>query len=1061
MRKKILLLVVILVAFCQMQTFAQQKVTGRVVGANNEPVAGATVNVSGTTQGTVTDDNGNFSLSVPAGASLLISSVNFKDQVVKVDGRSVINVSLVDGNSSGLEEVVVTGYTAEKKKDIIGSVAIVDMKAAKAVPSGTALSAIQGQAAGVNIVNNGAPGAQSSILIRGVTGFANQPLILVDGIQFTNINDIPPAIDVESIQVLKDGSAAIYGARGGNGVIIVTTKKGKSGAPSVVYDSYYNVQFPKSIDKMNLLSTQQYVDLLTKVDPTQADPATGLFPNGELPDYLFRAGANRGNIRGVAFEGDPRVAANLYNLDPKNNDNNYIISKVYKGGGSPLWDALMNPALMMQQNVTASGGTDRATYLLSLGYLDHKGTLNNTRLRRYTARINTTFKLTNNIRIGENVNLMYRNNPTFPVNGGFGPIEMALQAPTYLPLYDIAGNYAGAYAGVKDQVGDYGNQFARTETIGNNRSRNYTVQGNLFLEVDFLKNFTFRSSGGGNADNFYSQTYTPRQYWNRDGAGQDRLEESAGFSSSLQWTNTLNFKKQFGDHNFNALAGIEAIKYENRKLYSYADNFILDNYYYLVLNQGRTRFPGDNITGSEQAQVALPSDALYSRFGQLNYNFKERYYFGGTFRRDNFSRFGANKNAGDFFSVALGWRISQEAFMRNVAWINDLKLRASYGEMGSKENVRAGNAFSTYAQNPGYTFYAIGGGNTLAQGFSPLTFGNPNTSWESDNLTNIGFDATLFNNHLDLSVEYYKKKLEGLLRRSNLPFILGEGTSPDVNFGDIQNTGIDISATYRARVSRDVNISVGANFTTYKNEIVKMPEPGYYQEGNFRFEEGHPMSSLYGYKIKGIFREQKDLDGVVQQAEALGRWMYEDLDGNDTINDNDRTFIGNPNPKFTLGVNLGATWKNFDFSAVLYAAVGQDVWNSIGMKLSSWEQGTSNKNTRVLDAWSVNNPNGTYKISELSKNFSNSDVMNDAFIEKGSFLRLRNIQVGVTIPGSKLGKTGFTRLRFYVGGTNLFVITKYSGIDPEVFESGVAFRGQDQGANVQQAGIIGGLQLGF
>lgn len=1052
MRKKILSIIFFLVALCGIQTFAQtSRVTGKIIGPDNKPVPGASVTISGTTQGTVTDADGNFAITAPSDASLLVNSIGFTEQVIKIDGRSNINVTLSTGQSSGLEEVVVTGYTAQKKKDIVGSVAVVDVKALKAVPSGSAMSALQGQAAGVNVVNNGSPGARSNILIRGVTGFANAPLVMIDGVQ-GEINDVP-ASDVESIQVLKDaGAASIYGARGSNGVIIITTKKGKSGAPAVSYESFYNLQVPRSIDKLGLLSTEQYVDIYSKINPT-----TNLFPGGNIPDFAYRGPSSRG----VGNAGDPAVDPSLYKLDLKNPGNNYLITRLLKTGSSNAYDEIMNPALMMQHNITASGGTDRATYLVSFGYLDHQGTLENTFLRRYNVRVNSQVKVRENIRIGENLNIFYKNNPNVtPINGGFGPIQAAISTPPFLPLYDIQGNYAGPFVGPTDELGDWGNPKASADLVSNNRRREYGMQGNAYLEIDFLRHFTARTSFGGTINNFYVQQYTPSMYWSRNGSGNDVLTENSGFATTYQWTNTVQYKNQFGKHNLSVLAGTEAVETSARTLNGGGEKYFLNTYEYLVLgNSGVFRNPSS--TGS--------ATSLYSLLGRLDYSYNDKYLLGVTGRRDGFSEFGSDSKYGNFYSVSVGWRLSQEAFMQNISWINDLKVRASYGELGNKETVPAGNAYFTYRQNPFFSFYDIAGTSggsitSIAQGFFPYRYGNSGTSWETNKATNVGFDATLFNNKLDLSVEYFKKTTEGLLRVLQLPATAGEGISPTVNLGDIQNTGLDINAVYRARVSKDFNFSVGANFTTYKNKIAKLPDPGYADESPRRFQVGYPIGSFFGYKVVGVFKDQKDVDDHAEQQDAApGRWKYLDANGDGKINDEDRVHYGNTNPDFTLGVNLSASFKNFDFSALLYTAQGQDIYNNTLDFLGSWERGISNKSKKVLDAWSETNPNGTWKKAETIKNFSNSSVPNSAFVEKGSYVRLRNVQFGYTVEPSVLKNIGLTKLRFYVGGTNLFVITKYSGLDPEIPENfgNAGFTGIDAGTYGQEAGVVFGLNVTF
>lgn len=1047
MKNKLLLIVIVLIALCQTSVVAQTaRVSGKVIGPDNLPVAGASITISGTNNGTVTDAQGNFSLAVPQkNSSLLINSIGFTDQLVKIGGRSTLTVQLATGQSAGLEEVIVTGYTAQRKKDIVGSVAVVDVRALKSAPSSSAMQALQGQASGVDVTNNGSPGAPSLIFIRGITGFSNTPLVLIDGVQ-GDINDVP-ANDVESIQVLKDaGAASIYGARGSNGVIVITTRKGKSGAPSISYDSYYNFQIPHKGSELNTLSAQQYADVMATINPSSK-----LFIGGKLADYFWRGP----NGRGAANAGDPAVNPSRYIFDPANRSKNYIITQVNKTGqGGDVYDAIFRNALMMNHSVSASGGTDKSSYLVSFGYLDHQGTLENTYLKRYNARVNTTFKIRDNIRVGENLNIYYKDNPQSPSNGNFGPVQQAYNQLPFLPLYDIAGNYAGAFAGPADELGDWGNAKADVVLTDNNRSRSYGMIGNAFLEIDFLKHFTARTSFGGAIANYYNQNYTYTQYWKASGGGNQNLQERSGFATTAQWTNSLAYRNEFGRHTVSALVGSESVENKARQLFANGEKFLTDDYNYLILGNAEvTHLPSS--TASE--------DALFSLFGRVDYSYNDKYLLGFTIRRDGFSAFGPNKKYGVFPALALGWRVSQENFMKSVTFINDLKIRGSYGIMGNKEGINPTNSYTTYSQSPRFSYYDINGtGNALVQGFYPQQNGNTFTSWERNKLFNIGFDATILRNTVDLSFEYYKKSTDGLLRPVQAPFTAGEASSPFVNIGDVQNKGIDISATYRGQVSKDFQFSVGVNFTAYKSKIVSLPDPGYFDEGIVRFQKDHPMSSFFGYKIIGVFNDSNQVKGsAVQQDAAPGRYRYLDADGNDTINANDRVHFGDPNPSFTMGVNLGAKFRNFDFSAIIYTSQGNDIYNNGLEYFGSYERGISNKSNRVLDAWTPTHTNTMIKKNELGRNFSNSGVTNSDFMEDGSFVRLRSLQVGYNLPAASLKRAGISRLRLYVTAVNLLTITSYSGLDPEVSGTGVGFRGQDAGAYVQEKGVAIGLNLGF
>jgi TonB-linked SusC/RagA family outer membrane protein len=1050
MRKRIMYIILIItMATCQIQTFGQNPgVTGRIVGPDNAPVSGASITVSGSSQGTTTDENGNFSIAVPPAGSLMVNSIGFSEQVVKVDGRTVINVTLSSGQSTGLEEVVVTGYTTQKRKDIVGSVAVVDMKAMKSVPANSVMQALQGQAAGVDVINSGSPGQSSSIFIRGITSFNTNPLVLIDGIQ-GQINDIP-SNDVESIQVLKDaGSASIYGTRAANGVIVVTTKKGKTGRTSVTYDSYFNLQIPRSGKDLNLLNAQEYATMWA-----QLNPGTALFPGGVIPDYIWRSSPTN---RGIGNEGDAVVDPSKYNFDPQDFNKNYNITKLVKQGATDMYGEIMNPALMMNHSITASGASDKANYLLAFGYQDHQGTMMNTELKRYTLRINTQYKLSKNIRLGENVNMMYKNNPRQSANGTFGPLNEAYNWLPFLPVYDIGGNFAGPFSGpgISD-MGDWSNPKADLHFTNNNRRREYSMAGNAYLEIDFLKNFTARSSFGGSINNYYTQAFLYNSYWTSSGGNNTNTStENSGYYTTAQWTNSLAYKNNWKKHNLAVLAGSESIENMARSMTSIGQNFFSTDYNYLILNNASVRQPPTS---------GATEDALFSLFGDLKYSYDDKYLLSVTVRRDGFSAFGKDKKYGVFPAVAVGWRISQENFMKNVAWVSDLKIRASYGVLGSKEGINPTNSYTTYGQGPRDSYYDIQGtGNSIVQGFFPQQNGNTFTSWERDIMTNVGIDATLFNNHLDLSVEYYEKRVNGLLRQVGTPATAGEASPPFVNIGDVQNRGVDLSVMYRASIGKDLRIGVGANLTAYKNKIISLPAPNYFDEAKVRNEVGHPISSFFGYQIVGLFQSQEEVEKSPTQDQAEpGRFKYLDADRNGVIDQNDRVHFGDPNPDFTLGLNLNAIYKGFDFSAVLYTSQGQDVYNNTYEFTGDWARGVGNKSRRVLDAWTPDHTNTKVQKNELNRTFSTTSVNNSAFMEDGSFIRLRSVQLGYNLPVKPFRNIGIglNNLRVYVQGTNLFLISNYTGLDPEVSGSTVQ-RGIDTGAYVQEKGVAVGLNVTF
>ena len=726
------------------------KITDKDTG---EPLIGVNIIVEGTTTGTISDISGGYTIQVPnQNAVLIFSSVGYVSQKVPVDGQSVIDINLVN-DIKGLNEVVVTGYSSQRKKDITGAVSVVTTDALKSIPTGNAVIALQGLASGVNVIGSGAPGGRTDIFIRGVTSFGNtQPLVIVDGVP-SSMDDLNMN-DIESVQVLKDaGAASIYGVRGSNGVIVVTTKKG-SGAIKVGFSSYVGVQVPKQGNVFNLLNSQDYAKLYKQVDP-----GTILFANG-LPDYTY-AGPG---VAGTAMEGDPAVDPSNYVFDANSPENDYLIQKVNKSG-TDWFHEVFKPAMMQNYNLDISGGTDKANYLFSVEYLHQEGTCLNTFLKRYSTRMNSQFKVNKNFRVGENIYLFYKQNPGFNNMSEGNAVSMSYLMSPIIPVYDIMGNWGGTWDG-PELGANPTNPVANQARTVNDRNNTWDIVGNVFAEVDFLKHFTARTSFGGTIDNQYYFNFSFNQYNEKQGhMGENSFSENAAYNTSYTWTNTLTYSNIFGRHNVKLFIGSEAINNAGRGVGGGSKNFFSTNFNYLILNNGVS-----GITNYSRAY----SSALYSLFSRLDYSFNDKYLLGATLRRDGSSRFGSDKRFGLFPSFSLGWRISNEEFMKNVAFINDLKLRGSYGVLGSQANVDPANAYSLYQSGFSTTSYSINGSpNSVIVGFAQGTIGNSNTGWEQDIITNIGIDATILNNSLSFNIEWYKKAINGLLFRLALPATAG------------------------------------------------------------------------------------------------------------------------------------------------------------------------------------------------------------------------------------------------------------------------------------------------
>jgi len=997
-------------------------INGKVTDSSGIPLPGVTVVIQGTTQGTISGADGSYFLAnVPADATLVFSFVGMRTQEIPVAGKTSINV-MMDEETIGLEEVVAVGYGTQRKKDITGAVAIVDVQSMKSIPTGSAIKALQGQASGVNIISNGAPGSSSQIFIRGIGSFGDtRPLVLVDGVE-SNLDNIN-SNEIESIQVLKDaGAASIYGVRGSNGVIIVTTKRGKAGTMSVSYDAYASVQMPFGGNPLNMANTEEYAKIWSV-----AFPSEGSFANG-VPDYMYRS---PGSPAQWAFSGDPAVDPSKYNFDDGDANNNYIISKVSKPGTN-WYQEIFDPALSQNHNVTVNGGTEKSRYLFSVNYLDENGALIKTFNKRYSARVNTDFNIGKNIRIGENAYLYYINRNGYSNSGEYNAITNCVRAPSYVPVYDISGmKYSATFN--SPIVGNFKNPVAVQELQKNNRNLSWTMVGNVYAEIDFLKHFTLRTSYGGSITGSYSVGFGFKPYWDTEGfASNNSLSETSGYDKYQIWTNTLYYKNIFGKHRINGLLGSETIKYDGRSVTGSRQDYYSQDFNYLLLQNGSS-----TIDNSSSAY----DNRLFSLFGRIDYSFNDKYLLGVSVRRDGSSKFGPNKRYGIFPSVSLGWQVSEEAFMKGVDWLDNLKIRGSYGVLGNQSNISTGNAFSSFTSNMDNSYYDIAGTNNSSQiGFYQGTIGNLDTSWEKDIVTNIGFDMAILGRKIEISAEYYKKSIEGLLFSEPLPAVVGGAAAPTINIGDIQNTGFDISGIFRGKIGNELSFTISPNITTYNNKVVSIPgTAGYFDTGSTRIgnlvrnQQGHPVSSFFGYDVIGLFQSPDDVAASPTQSQAgPGQFKYRNVDGDEEISPDDRTFIGNPNPDFTYGINLALKYGNLDFSAMIYGSQGNEVVNFLKWYnyYTSWYHNGISRD--LLNAWSAENPTSTIPAVLGSTSFSENSVPNSWYVEDGSFLKLRSVVIGYSLPDRLLQPIAVQKLRFYVQAENLFQITNYSGLDPEV-----------------------------
>ena len=1027
-------------------TFSQALVSinGQVTSQDEgEPLPGVNVLIKGTTTGTVTDIDGKYTLQAPENGTLIFSFIGYIRAEVSVNSRQVIDVAMAPDIQS-LDEIVVTGYSTQRKKDITGSITSVDMDVMQSIPAGSAAQALQGQAAGVTVINSGMAGYRPTIRIRGISTFGDSyPLVLIDGVE-ASLNDISSS-DIESIQVLKDaGASAIYGVRGANGVIVITTIKGKVGKPKVTYESYYGVTYPLPGNPLNLMNSEEFMQSLLI-----AEPGNPIFQNG-MPDYMYVSP----NGVGVAKEGDPVVDPSNYYFDPTDPLKSYLIQKVNKEGTN-WYQETSQIAPRMNQNLSVSGGTEAVTYLLSFGYYSEEGTLINTRLERYSARINTEFQPKDNIRIGENLNIFFRDNPVVPIlgeAGQFSPLGLHRDLIPIIPVYDIAGNWGGTRIG--PNLGTQRNPVQHHSNMENNRDYSWNTVGNIYGEVDFLKHFTARTSIGTSLSHnrqqgLYRTEYNRSEFF----TNPNRFSENNGYSSRLVWTNTLMYNVLIGKHSLQVLGGLEYIKNYGRNLGGSREEYLLEDYDYLTLSSGTS-----NITNFSNHY----EDRLFSQFGNLNYSYDDKYLLGATLRRDGSSKFGVDSRFGLFPSFSLGWRVSQESFMSSIRWLDELKIRASYGVLGSQNNVNPENQFDLFNSSFIASYYDINGtSNSIVQGFYQSRLGNSATGWERNIISNIGIDVSVFQ-QLTFNLDVYKKSIDGLIFPLPLPATVGGAAKPAVNIGDIQNTGFDITASYQGTIG-NFQYTVGTNIGHYNNKVVDVPGPGYFDAGSgVRNQEGHPIGSFFGHQIIGLFQSDEDVDASPVQDGALpGRFKYEDIDGDGEITPDDRTFIGNPNPDFVYGFNLGLYYKGFDLSTNFYGSQGNDVYNTLMEYTHTFAGYESNKSRDLLNAWTPDNPNTDVPRIEESNSFSTFGTMNNYRIKDGSFLRMKSLILGYTVPLGLLERVGLSNFRIYAQATNLFTLTDYNGYDPEIGGTSAVF-GVDVGPYPNnQKSYLFGINLSF
>ncbi len=1067
---------------------AQERViTGTVTDETGATMPGVNVLLKGTSAGTATDVDGNFRISIPNDqATLVISFVGYATSEIQVGSRSVVNVQLA-ADVQTLTELVVTGYSVDKRRELTGSVSTVKAKELTIAPTGNVEQMLQGRVAGVTVITNGQPGTTSQIRVRGFGAFGgNNPLYIVDGVPTDNIAFINPD-DIESTTVLKDAAAAsIYGARAASGVIIYTTKRGQRGNRklNVTYDNMIGVTTPgkgqemlnptefaewtwnaiKNTETANAAAAGRPVDFATALaNFNHPQFGGGLTP--VIPEYLRVGSQNGAAITGPV---DLNAQRALYNVDPRNGP----IYNVIKANreGTDWYDEITDPAPVQRHTLGFSGGSENYRFYLGLSGQDQKGILKNQSFKRYAIRANTEFDVFKGLRIGQNAQFTYRQTlGLIGDGGGIGSADdendilSAFRMPSIIPVYNVFGGYAGTAAG---GFNNPRNPVAARDGQKDDRNFNALAFGNVYAEYDVIPGLTLRTSIGGSYTNYAYKFYGRWQYENSENNSAFTFGQGSGYNFGWTFTNTANYRKTFDDHNLDVLIGQEAlntgagwdVSATGLNPFSWDPNFV-------NLTQTSSRV----VNSSQYLGVNF-----YSLFGRVNYSLKEKYILSAVVRRDGASRFGGNNRYGVFPAFSLAWRISDEAFMDALPFVSDLKIRGGYGTMGNSNNVAPENQFSLYGGSLGASAYDINGtNNSVVQGFYRTRIGNPDAKWETSVTKNIGFDGNLFDGKLDVIVDFWEKDTRDLLLAVPITATAGPNAAPPaVNIARMLNRGLDLAITGKGNFTSDLQFEATLNGSFLRNEITELApgltylttvNPGFRGIQPIRNQIGYSISSFYGYKVQGLFQTAEEVAAAPAQAgKGVGRFRYEDLNGDNVINDLDRTYLGSPVPKFTGGFNFILRYKGFDLEAYTYTSLGNKIFN-----VSRWFtdfypsfQGAA-ISARVKDSWTPTNTDATIPIFESASNFSTNTQSSSFYVENGNYLRMQNLTIGYNFPSATLTRLGLNRLRLFASTNNLFTITNYTGLDPAVGGAADTNFGIDVGNYPVTRSFTGGINIGF
>ncbi|MFT4023679.1 MAG: TonB-dependent receptor [Flavihumibacter sp.] len=1044
------------------------EIRGKVANEKGEPVPNATVLVKGTNIATQTAENGDFVLNVPDNRKILqVSSVGYESTEINIGSSDNLTVVLKLNVVAGTE-VVITGYTGQRRRDITGSVSSVTGKELVTNPANNFAQKMQGKVAGVSITNSAAPGGAVMVRIRGVgsvTG-VNDPLYIVDGVPTRGgLTEINPN-DIEDIQVLKDASAAsIYGSRANNGVIVVTTRKGKTGAVRVNLNAYTGVQKPYNF--YDAMTPMQYAQLLWDDAVNQGkDPkntAYGALGDGSgpvLPDYTIP----------MVLEGNPLADPANYSRDV--NGPGWLVNKFMITGankaGTDWFRECTRTAPTSSLDLSVSGGSDKGHYLVSGSVYNQGGVLKYTYLDRYSLRVNSDFSISKSIRFGENLQVGYTKSNGVQLYEDYGIMAKIYSASRLQPVYDIMGYFSGSRAQVNPGLAY--NPYAALYRNKNNKTQNLRLLGNVFGEADLVKGLTYRISLGYDYSTYNRSEFSPLPLEDRLAAQVATLSVNNSYNINLTLTNLLTYRLNLGEkHQLKVLGGTESIRGSYRNADVTKSGYAFEDVDFQYLSAG-SDVVSANGGGSETR--------LLSYFGKLDYSFNERYLFSATVRRDASSNFAPARRWGTFPAFSAGWIVSDERFMQKQKLVDMLKLRASWGITGNQD-IDPNNQYTTFSSSPILSYYDIGGtNNSIVQGFQASRIGNPLAQWEEQAMTNAGIDIALFKSRLYFSADVYKRETRKLLLVVPVASTGGVNIQPATNVGAMENKGVDLTLSYNGNPGRDFKYQVSANWSAYRNKVTKLynGKDGFIQFDDQRVstlsrtQQGQPIGMFWGYVNDGIFQNNAKADAYPTQNgdrslyNQPGRFIFRNTNGDTVVNALDRTFIGSPHPKFTYGLNINLQYKSFDLSVFVQGSYGNKIFNFF-KAFTDFFPFNTNPSVRMLDSWTSTNTGAVLpKTNSAAASFESQ--ANSYYIEDGSYLRGKILSLGYTLPARLLSRIKPTNARVYAQGTNLFTITRYNGIDPEVPVqnpgAGADLQyGVDKGIYPFTRTFTVGLQLGF